>query len=87
MKVRNKYHLSVKAICPVDKSTDVYECVVMKNSIITVEEILNAVEILTKAPIYQEHLTMQMAATLRAKVKTIGFHSNVKVITVATFPG
>lgn len=86
MKVRNKYHLTINAICPVDQSKDTYECVVEKNDIVKVEDILDVVQKLTKAPVFQEHLTAQLAASLRAKVTTIGVHSNVKVIAKAKFP-
>jgi hypothetical protein len=87
VKVRNYYTLTIKTKCPVDGSDDVYECLVESKDVVPVEKILELVEINTKAPVFQEHLTMRLAATLKCKVTTTGIHSGVKVVTMTKFPG
>jgi len=81
---KNFYRLKIKAICPVDVNiVDEYETVVSTREVISVETILEHVTNLTQAPIFQEHLTRQLAASLRATVETTGVHSGIEVTAVA----
>jgi hypothetical protein len=76
--VRVEHTLSVVARCPVNASTDVYECVVRTDHVVFVEDILKAVAELTTEPITQEDLTRHMADRLGVEVETVGIHSNVR---------
>lgn len=88
MKVRNEYRLTITAKCPVDPTyIHTYDVIVQSKEVVEVETILKAVTENTAAPVFQEHLTMKLAAILKAKVTTSGTHSGVFTISTATFPG
>lgn len=75
------YEIEVRAQCPVNPiDTDVYRFTVEAESMIEVEKITgffanNA----ALKNIFQEALTNKCAMTLGAKVKSVGWHSGVKV--------
>ena len=58
------------------------------NRVLKCEEVADAVATLTRAPIYQELLTQQLADRLQCKVKTVGRHTagNIET-TVVCRPG
>jgi hypothetical protein len=79
--MKTTYEVEVRAQCPVNPSdTDVYHFTIEAESMIEVEKITaffanNA----GLKNIFQEALTNKCAVTLGAKVKSIGWHSGVKV--------
>ena len=84
MRSKNIYRFRFNAICPVDTSViDGYDALITSRDVIPVEKILEAVELLTKAPVFQEHITIKLALSLRAKVETVGTHSGVLVKAIA----
>jgi hypothetical protein len=78
-----RHRLTIAAICPVDGSRDIYKVTVGTSEMINVETILAEVALATKKPLYQEHLTVLLAAALGARVTTKGIHSGVKTVCVA----
>lgn len=76
-----KHSLMVAATCPVDASVlDIYEVDVETDRVLPVEDILEARDRLTLEPIYQEDLTVRLAAALGARVTTRGIHSGVATV-------
>ena len=84
-RVKNTYEIEVKAQCPVNPAdTDLYAFTIESESLIEVEKIVeffkaNAAE----QKVFQEALTQKCAVTLGAKVTSVGYHSGVKVTSVA----
>jgi heterodisulfide reductase subunit C len=72
-----EHRLEIVAVCPVDKLPDVYACIVRCSRVVKVEDILAAVEIVTKEPAYQETLTQELHRRLACEVETTGWHSGV----------
>jgi hypothetical protein len=56
---------------------DAYNCLVTLSHVIPVEDILNAVEMVTNEPRFQEDITRELASLLSAEVVTHGIHSGV----------
>ena len=52
-----EHRLEIVAVCPVDKLPDVYSCVVRCSRVVAVEDILAAVQVVTKDPAYKETIT------------------------------
>lgn len=79
--MKNTYEYEVRAQCPVNPSdTDLYAFTIESESIVEVEKI---VEFFKKEAgqkqVFQEVLTQKCAVTLGVKVRSVGFHSGVKV--------
>lgn len=72
-----EHRLTVKATCPVDGTADAYNCVVSLDRTITVEAILEAVDVVTAEPSFQEDITRDLASMLKAEVVTHGIHSGI----------
>jgi len=72
------YTLTITAVCPVDNQADAYECVISSQRTIPVEEILAAAKDVAALVAFQEDVTVVFARSLRAAVKTTGWHSGVK---------
>jgi len=70
--------LTIEAKCPVDDSTDIYECVVRTERLITVEQILAEAKALSETPIFQEALCESLSQKLGCEVALIGMHSGVR---------
>jgi hypothetical protein len=71
------HELNFGCRCPVNEGVDIYKVTIETNRVVMVEDILAAVaELPEKA--FQEDITIQLAATLRCHVTTIGIHSGVK---------
>lgn len=83
--MKNTYELDVRAQCPVNPSdTDLYAFTIESESLIEVEKIVAFFkENAGKKNIFQEALTQQCAVTLGARVTSIGWHSGIKVTSVA----
>jgi GTP cyclohydrolase I len=62
----------------VDGTRDYYAVTVETFRVIGVEAILEAVEVIVAAPIYQEDLTRRLSEVLQATVVTRGTHSGVE---------
>ena len=77
--MQNKYTLRVVALCPKDHGLDVYGCEVTSAQLIECERINEVVSKLKDQKIFQEDLTDKMARELGATVRTVGWHSNIKV--------
>ncbi len=77
--ILTEHRLTIEAKCPVDTVTDTYNTYVRTTSLMGVEEILAAVAKVTRAPIYQEDLTRELARELIdvVEVETHGIHSGV----------
>ena len=79
--MKNVYEIEVRAQCPVNATdTDRYEFTIESATMIQVETITEffATNAGT-AEVFQEELTRQAAVTFGAKVRSIGWHSGVKV--------
>ena len=79
--MKNIYEIEVRAQCPVQATdTDRYEFTIESASMIQVETITEffATNAGT-AEVFQEELTRLAAVTFGAKVRSIGWHSGVKV--------
>lgn len=83
--MRNKYEIEVRAQCPVNPDdTDLYQFTIESESIIQVERIVEFfAKNAGKREVFQEALTQQCAVTLGSRVTSIGFHSGIKVTSVA----
>ena len=83
--MRVRHELTVQAKCPVDNKRDVYTCYVYARGVVKVEDILAAVQELTKddRPVFQEAFTQDLHRALACKVKTVGYHSGVKTLAVS----
>lgn len=83
--MRNRYDYEVRAQCPVNPTdTDVYAFTIESEGIIEVEKIVDFFKNNAgKSEVFQEILTNQCAVTLGARVTSVGWHSGVKVTSVA----
>jgi NADPH-dependent 7-cyano-7-deazaguanine reductase QueF len=77
------YSFALKSNCPVDLLPDVYECQVVSDRPIAVEDILEVSEKYKEVFEFQEVLTEKLARQLAATVTTVGWHSGVKVVAEA----
>ncbi len=77
--ILTEHRLTIEAKCPVDGTTDTYNTYVRTNSLMSVEEILEAARKVTSVRIYQEELTRELARELIdvVEVETHGIHSGV----------
>lgn len=80
-----RYEVEVRAQCPVNPAdTDLYQFIIESESMIEVEKIAAFFKANAgKAEVFQESLTQHCAVTLGAQVTSIGWHSGIKVISVA----
>lgn len=83
--MRNTYQIEVRAQCPVNPTdTDLYQFTIESETIIEVEKILAFLDKHAgNQQVFQESLTRLCATTLGAKVTSVGWHSGVKVTSVA----
>jgi hypothetical protein len=79
--VKVKHTFKVTAKCPVDGSTDVYECTATFRQVIPCEQLV-LFGALGNVAAYQEEVTQILADKLGAKVRTIGHHVKGEVKTV-----
>lgn len=77
----NTYEYEVRAQCPVNPSdTDLYAFTITSEHLIEVEKIVGFFKANAGAQrVFQEALTQNCAVTLGAHVKSVGYHSGVKV--------
>lgn len=80
------HETTIQAKCPVDEGEDHYVVMFETQRIIKVEDISAAIEALTKSPVFQEQLTIDLARRLGARVTTVGYHSGFKTTVVAGQP-
>lgn len=75
-----KHELIITAQCPVDESSDEYECIVETECLIKVEDILRVCQSLSGKKIFQEQLCCEIAKGIGGDsyVTLIGTHSSVK---------
>ena len=74
--MKTRHHILIRSTCPVNGDADFYDCFVYTaNRVLKCEEVAEVVEDLTRAPVYQEVLTQQLAERLQTKVKTVGRHA------------
>lgn len=83
--MKNTYCVEVQAQCPVNPADrDLYAFTIESESIIEVERI---VAFFSKhagqQKVFQEALTQQCAVILGAKVTSVGWHSGIKVTSIA----
>lgn len=76
--MRVTHELTIRARCPVDDTHDLYDVTIETSRLITVEDILAAVEGVTKDVAFQEEITRKLAVVLYCTVTTVGYHSGVK---------
>lgn len=83
--MKNKYEIEVGAQCPVNpKDTDLYQFTIESEAMIEVEKIAAFFKANAgKKNVFQETLTTQCAVTLGARVMSVGWHSGIKVTSVA----
>jgi hypothetical protein len=77
------YELTVRAICPVDGSTDIYTLIVKSHRTVMVEKIVDVAGSFALRKITQEELTGEIAARLGCRVMSTGYHSGVKTTVTA----
>ena len=77
----NRYDIEVRAQCPVNRDDiDVYQFTIECEQIIEVERITAFFrEHAADTHVFQEDLTRLAAVRLGARVRSVGFHSGVKV--------
>lgn len=75
------YEIQVQAQCPVNPSdTDLYAFTIESERLIEVEKITAFFQANAgKHQLFQEVLTQECAVTLGARVRSVGWHSGVKV--------
>ena len=78
-----KYTISIKSNCPVDGRPDTYEAEITSSHPIAVEKIVECVSEFCDQKIFQEEITERLARILSARVRTVGWHSGVRVEVVA----
>ncbi len=80
--MKNTYEVEVRAQCPVNPmDTDLYAFTLESESIIEVEKIAAFFKVNAGTNnVFQESLTMQCAVTLGARVRSVGWHSGIKVV-------
>lgn len=80
--MKNTYEYQVRAQCPVNPTdTDLYAFTLESEAIIEVEKIVAFFEANAKEKnVFQEALTQKCAVTLGARVRSVGWHSGVKVV-------
>jgi hypothetical protein len=80
--MKNTYEYEVRAQCPVNPTdTDLYAFTLESETIIEVEKIVGFFKANAgKNETFQETLTQQCAVTLGARVRSVGWHSGVKVV-------
>ena len=78
---QNKYEIEVRAQCPVNPTdVDLYQFTIESQTIIEVEAIARFFnEHAGDTKVFQEDLTIKAAVTLGAHVRSVGYHSGVKV--------
>jgi GTP cyclohydrolase I len=80
--MKTRHHILIRSTCPVNGDADFYACFIyVADRVLPYEEVADAVDKLTRAPVYQEVLTQQLAVQLHCKVKTVGRHAAGKVET------
>ncbi len=72
-----EHRFTIEAKCPKDVTTDTYNTYVRSDAVIPVEDIIAAVKVITKEPIFQEDITSRLARHLGCEVETHGIHSGV----------
>ena len=80
--MKNTYEIEVRAQCPVNPTdVDLYQFTIESAAIIEVEAIARFFnEHARDTKVFQEDLTMMAAVTLGAYVRSVGYHSGVKVM-------
>jgi hypothetical protein len=83
--MKNKYEVEIRAQCPVNPDdTDLYAFTIESESLIEVEKIVEFFKANSGAQkVFQEALTQKCAVTLGARVTSVGWHSGIKVTSVA----
>lgn len=83
--MKNTYEIEVRAQCPVQPTDrDVYQFTIESQSLIEVETIAAFFKANAgRKEVFQEALTQLCAVTLGAKVTSTGWHSGIKVTSVA----
>lgn len=85
--MKTTHRLQVKAVCPVDNKSDVYDCRIVTSRIIPVEDILAAVDAVKEEKVFQEVLCERLARELACEVTLVGIHSGVSTeVTCGYFP-
>ena len=79
--MKNTYEIEVRAQCPVNPSdTDLYAFTITSEALIEVEKITEFFKSHAGVQkVFQEAITQQCAVTLGAHVKSVGYHSGVRV--------
>lgn len=82
---KNTYQFEVRAQCPVNPSdTDLYDFTIESEALIEVEKIIAFIQANAgEQKVFQEALTQKCAVTLGARVTSVGYHSGIKVTSVA----
>lgn len=77
-----RYETQMRAICPITNGIDFYEVIVERDELIPVEEMQPIID-RHAIKAFQEVITSQLAAALKATVTTIGYHSGIKTTCIA----
>ena len=79
--MKNTSEIEVRAQCPVNpKDIDLYQFTIVSDEIIEVEYIAAFFrEHAGATEVFQEELTRKAAVSLGARVRSVGYHSGIKV--------
>lgn len=81
MGTENKYIVKFTAKCPNnDLVVDNYKAIIKTKHLIEVEKIIKYLETLQREQVFQEDLTKKISKKFKCKVKLIGYHFNVKIV-------
>lgn len=72
------HELSCRCLCPVNGEPDVYLIIIETDTVIKVEDILDAAAKLSAMRLFQEEFTERLARSIGATLTTVGFHTGVK---------
>jgi hypothetical protein len=76
--MRVTHTLMVSALCPVKPNMDFYECQIVTDRLIRVEDITKITDPYMGKKIFQEDLCQKLANSLKCEVTLKGEHSGVK---------
>lgn len=75
-----KYKIVIRAICPVHGVDDEYDVTVTSAETIYVEKLIAFAKSLETVKKTQEDLTRMIAKKFGCRVKSVGYHSNIKAV-------
>ena len=82
--MRVRHEIQIECRCPSDDLLDLYDCIIECERVLKIENIIAAVETISKQKMFQEDLTIKLSRQLNARVTTTGWHyGTVKTTVIA----